>query len=167
MSVIQLSDSERGALLFVMEARWENVVECREETGDDEYDQTDEDQCSVLVFMLSDLDVDPSTVASMGHLYDAIWIAEDTPDAFPDVDFDSLRSASVKVGYPGRCPGCWQDITVTDGKTECGGEGEGICCVVANDDEPCTFHPDGHTPEAVAEARAAHVAALHTWETTQ
>lgn len=65
------------------------------------------------------------------------------------------------------CPGCEQEIVVTDGVSECGGEGEGICCVMCDEDEPCDFHPDGHTPEAVAEAHAAHAAARRTWEGTR
>ena len=59
-----------------------------------------------------------------------------------------------------RCPGCDQDIAVTD-TTECGGVDNGACCVVIDDQsEPCPFCPDGHDPQLVALAQAAHVAAF-------
>ena len=103
MSTIHLTDAERAALGFVMSARYDNVVETRSQTGDDEYDETDEDQCSVLVFMIDDWDFDPDTVASLSHLYDAIWVALDTPDVFVDgfegFELDALKSAAAKVGY--------------------------------------------------------------------
>jgi hypothetical protein len=96
---IDLTDAEKGALLWVMEARYENVLDVRDETGDNEFDQTDEDQCNTLIFMLSDFDYDADTVASVGHLFDAIENALDTPTAFEDLDFDALRSGARKIGY--------------------------------------------------------------------
>lgn len=99
--IIELDDDERGALAFVMAARHGNIVETRQQTGDEEYTQEDEDEASVLAFMLTDLDVDPDTVASMGPLYDAIWVAIDTPDAFPDLDYAALLAGATKVGYEG------------------------------------------------------------------
>jgi hypothetical protein len=56
-----------------------------------------------------------------------------------------------------RCA-CGEVITVTEGVSECGGEGEGTCCIV--DDDPrecaelCSHEP--HTAATVARAIAAH-----------
>jgi hypothetical protein len=108
MSVIPLTRDENTALAVVMGDRYDNVVETRQQTGDDEYDETDEDQCSVLCFMLDDFDFDPDTVASLDHLYDAIWIAFDTPEAYEGDDrfsFDALRTAAAKIGYTDPTPG--------------------------------------------------------------
>jgi hypothetical protein len=93
-------------------------------------------------------------------------LLDDGPDLADEVSAkldrvgDAIKAmAHAPAGTGQTCPGCGQVITVDDdGSTECGGEGEGICCVVADDDE-CDFHPDGHDPAAVAAARAAHGAA--------
>jgi hypothetical protein len=99
MTKVDLTSEEVVALSLVMQARLDNVVETRQQTGDGEYDEDDEAQCQVLAFMLTDFDFDPDAVASLEHLYDAIWIALDTPDAFEGVSMDALRSAAPKVGY--------------------------------------------------------------------
>jgi hypothetical protein len=106
MATISLTDDELRSLQIVMELHYENVVETRQNTDDEEYDQTDEDQANVLVFMLNDWAVDPDTVASMQPLYDAVWIALDTPAGFEDagVNFDALRSGAAKVGYTNPTP---------------------------------------------------------------
>lgn len=111
MAAISLTDDELRALQTVMESHYENVVDSRQ-GGDEEYDQTDEDQANVLVFMLNDLTVDPDTVASMQPLYDAIWVALDAPECFEgyDVDFDALRSGAAKVGYEGPTPAGDSDV---------------------------------------------------------
>ena len=100
MSTAQLSAAEIDALSFVMSARYDNVVETRQQTGDDEYDLFDEDMCSALTFWLSDWGAsDDARPGSLQHLYDAIWVALDTPEGFEEVDFDALRSGAAKVGY--------------------------------------------------------------------
>lgn len=97
--IVHLDERERAALGYVMAARLDNVVETRRQTGDAEYDQGDEDECSVLCFALTDFDFDSDDYGTMQHLYDAIWVALDTPEAFPELDYAALRAGSVKVGY--------------------------------------------------------------------
>ena len=100
--MIKFTEPEMLALIEVMSARYENVVETRQQTADEEYDQTDEDQCSSILFQLSDWTqdgwFDDDALSSLGHLDDALWIAFDTPEAF-EVDYEVLRSAAVKLNY--------------------------------------------------------------------
>lgn len=56
---------------------------------------------------------------------------------------------------------CRQDIWITDGATECGGEGEGGCCILYGDEpeqaEVCASTGCGpHDADAVARAQFAH-----------
>lgn len=81
----------------------------------------------------------------------------DTHEADCDCTLCALQRAESGV----RCPGCGQWISVTHGMSECGGEGEGGCCVLFDDDE-CDFHPEGHDAELVRQAKAAHEQALAT-----
>src|SRR4029453_15218558 len=67
MMIITLTNAEQGALQCAIEMRHENIIETRDQTGDDEYDQDDEDQCSDLVAWLADYDVDTDGI-DLEHL---------------------------------------------------------------------------------------------------
>src|SRR4029453_14521852 len=100
MMIITLTNAEQGALQCAIEMRHENIIETRDQTGDDEYDQDDEDQCSDLVAWLADYDVDTDGI-DLEHLKLAVenlndWPADDL-DAI-EIDIAALRSGAAKLG---------------------------------------------------------------------
>lgn len=112
-SMYGLTDDEIGALLFVMESHYDNILEMRGDDGEEsEYDQFDEDQASVMVFSLADWGFSPaSRPGTWSCLVDAIWIALDNSGCLDDtmrgpwdqpdsgLDYDVLISAATKIGY--------------------------------------------------------------------
>jgi hypothetical protein len=101
MAMITLTPAEQAALQCAIEMRLENIIEVREQTGDDEHDQSDEDQCGNLVAVLSDYDVDTDDLLDLDHLTLAVenlldWPAEDLE--LIDIDGAALRSGMAKLG---------------------------------------------------------------------